>query len=114
MKRTSRHPSLRQLAATIAAAAAVAALTAGCGSSEPELEASVETMVEYEANWQCDVTRFAYESPEEIDSRRDRIRDLFGVTADDQKIFTQMVEDNQELRDAVALRNDELCPVVES
>lgn len=98
----------------IALALAAAALVSGCGSSEPRLEASVDTMVEFEATWQCDVVRFAYESPDQIETRQDRVRDRFGVTADDHKIFTGMVEADDELRDAVATRNDELCPIVEN
>ena len=93
---------------------AFGALMAGCGSDTPRLEASVDTMVEFEANWQCEVNRFAYESPDAIESRKERVRGRFSVTAQDHKIFTDMVEDDDELRDAVALRNDELCSVVES
>ena len=83
-------------------------------SGSPTLEADVETMIEFEATWQCEVHRFAYESSDEIEERKASVRGRFAVTAEDHKIFTDMVEDDDELREALAMRNDELCPVVES
>ncbi len=89
-------------------------LASGCGADDPQLEASVDTMVEFEATWQCDVTRFSFDSPEEIDEKRDQTRGRFGVTATDHKIFTDMLGSDVDLREAVASRNDQLCPTVES
>lgn len=102
------------MAALLVLAAATVALAGACGSSSPSLEASVDTMIEFEAKWQCDVVRFAYESADRIQDRQIQMQERFGVTADDHKIFTQMVEDDDELRSAVALRNDALCPGVEN
>ena len=93
---------------------AVAVLMAGSCSSDPELEAEVETLVEFEATWQCNVTRFSFDSSAQIDQRRDDTRLRFGVTASDHKIFTDMLEDDEDLRGTVATRNDQLCPSADS
>lgn len=86
------------------------ALTLGACSSDPELTASVETMVELESTLQCDITRFAHEDAAAVDGYRQTVRDRFAVSADDHKIFLDMMLDDEELRGQVADRADVLCP----
>lgn len=94
----------------LTAAAAALTLTVGACSSDPELTASVETMVELESTLQCDITRYAHADAAAVDGYRDTVRERFAVSADDHKIFLDMMLDDEELRGQVADRADVLCP----
>lgn len=98
-----RAPNPRQ---ALLFAGAALALGACAG---PTLDAPVETLIEFEATWQCDVTRFTFASVQEIDEKRDGLRDRFEVSAQDHKIFTDMVEDDADLRGQLADRVDSKC-----
>ncbi len=101
MKRISRH-----LLAVLTAAGLL-----GACSAEAGLGAPIDTLVELEASWQCDVTRFSFESAEKIEEKLGQARTRFGVAETDHRLFVDMVEADVALRDLVADRHDELCPV---
>ncbi|MFV2039970.1 MAG: hypothetical protein ACC660_06990 [Acidimicrobiales bacterium] len=94
-----------------AALAVGTVLLAGCASSGPQLDASVDTLVEFESEWQCDVTRFSFASPTDIDDKRDEIRARYGVSAEDHGIFVTMLSNDADLRELVATQVDTTCPV---
>ncbi len=102
---------MRRFPHALLAGAGFALVLPACGGAE--LTAPVETMVEFETKWQCDVARFAFASSDEIDAKREETRARFGVSAEDHKIFTDMLEDDETLRDSVAAGVDGLCPVVD-
>ncbi|MEM7287177.1 MAG: hypothetical protein AAF480_12555 [Actinomycetota bacterium] len=81
----------------------------GCGGG-PELTASVETMVELESSLQCDITRFAHPDADAVEGYRDEVRARFAVSAEDHRIFLDMLLDDEALRGQVADRADALCP----
>ena len=83
-------------------------LLLGC-SDGTDLSAPVETLVELEAAWQCDVTRFSFEDSTAIATRAEEHRTRYGVSDDDYAIFTEMLHDDVALRESVALRIDEQC-----
>ena len=99
----------RHVAAKAAAGLALALALSAC-SSDPELTASVDTMVELESSLQCDITRFAHPDADAVEDYRDGVRQRFTVTAEDHKIFLDMLLDDEELRGQVADRTDALCP----
>ena len=84
-------------------------LLAACANG-PELSVPVETMVEFETAWQCDVTRFAFADSQAIDAKHDELKARFGIEADDQARFAVMVAESAELREAVADQIDTRCP----
>jgi hypothetical protein len=90
-------------------AVAGATLLLGC-SSGPELTAPVETLVELEATWQCEVTRYSFEEAADIETKGEELRGRFGVTVDDHALFATMLDDDTDLRESVALQIDQQCP----
>lgn len=88
---------------------AIAVAISAC-SSDPELTASVDMMVELESSLQCDITRFAHPDAEAVEDYRGDVRERFAVSAEDHKIFLDMLLDDEELRGQVADRADALCP----
>lgn len=84
---------------------------AACGGGQ-ELAVPVETMIEFEATWQCDVTRYSFADTDAIEAKEQELRDRFGVGAADQTTFVTMVADDAELREALADRIDLRCPAV--
>ncbi len=109
MKRTSTLSHTARLRRVALAPVAGLAMLAGCGAGDG-LTAPVDTLVELEATWQCDVTRFSFESADAIDTKREQIRSRFGVDEADHRRFVDLVESDAGLRDQVADRLDELCP----
>lgn len=83
---------------------------AACGGS-PELAVPVDTMIEFETAWQCDVTRFTFADSTAIDDKQDELMARFGIEAADQARFTAMLETDADLREAVAEHIDARCPV---
>lgn len=98
-----------RLAARAIGGFALALTLSACGS-DPELTASVDTMVELESSLQCDITRFAHPDAEAVEGYRDQVRERFAVSAEDHRIFLDMLLDDEELRGQVADRSDALCP----
>ena len=96
-----------------ASLAIVATLVLCACSSDPELTAPVETLVEFEATLQCDITRFAYADAAELDNQRVELRNGFAISPEDHRLFLDMLTDDVELRDTVADRTDEICPVLD-
>ena len=88
---------------------ALALAPSACGS-DPELTASVGTMVEVESALQCDITRFAHTDADAVEDYRSTVRQRFDVSADDHRIFLDMLLDDEELRSQVSDRTDVLCP----
>lgn len=86
------------------------AVTLSACSSDPQLTASVDTMVELESSLQCDITRFAHPDAEAVEGYRDEVRQRFDVSPDEHKIFLDMLLDDEGLRGQVADRADVLCP----
>jgi len=86
-------------------------LLAACGSG-PELAVPVETMIQFETEWQCDVTRFSFADSQAIDAKEDEIRARFGIEAADQADFTAMLAGDADLREQVAEHIDTRCPAV--
>ncbi len=82
---------------------------AACGGGQ-ELVVPVETMIEFEASWQCDVTRYSFADAEAIEAKEQELRDRFGIGATDQATFVAMVADDAELRSALAAQIDDRCP----
>jgi hypothetical protein len=84
-------------------------LLAACGSS-PELAVPVETMIRFEAEWQCDVTRFSFADSQAIDAKEEELRARFGIEAADQADFTDILAVDADLREQVAEHIDTRCP----
>ncbi len=78
--------------------------------SGQELAVPVETMIEFEAAWQCDVTRYSFADADAIQAKEQELRDRFGVAATDQATFVTMVADDAELRSELADQIDNRCP----
>ncbi len=70
----------------------------------------VETMIEFEATWQCDVTRYSFPDADAIEAKEQELRDRFGVDATDQATFVTMVAGDPELRSELADQIDVRCP----
>ena len=106
-----RHdaPTPRPLTRFAATVALTIAAVSAC-SSDPQLTASVDTMVELESSLQCDITRFAHTDAAAVEGYRSEVRQRFDVTANDHKIFLDMLLDDEQLRGQVADRADALCP----
>lgn len=94
-----------------AALAVGAVLLGGCGSSAPQITAPVETLIEFESEWQCEVTRFSFESAADLVAKRDDIRTSYGVSGEDHVTFVEMLTDDADLRAVVAALVDTTCPV---
>ncbi len=88
---------------------AVSLLLAGCGGGD-DLAVPVETMIEFEAAWQCDVTRYSFADAEAIEAKQDEVRTSYGVAPADHQTFTTMLAGDAELRESVANRIDSRCP----
>ena len=71
----------------------------------------VETMIEFEAAWQCDVTRYSFADSEAIEAKRDEVMAGYGVEADRiTPTFTALLDDDDELREDGG-RTDRRCAV---
>ena len=86
---------------------------AACGGGQ-ELAVPVETMIEFEATWQCDVVRYSFADSDAISAKEQELRNRFGIAVGDQATFVTMVADDVELRDAVAAKIDDRCPATGS
>lgn len=84
-------------------------LLASCGGN-PELAVPVETMMEFETAWQCDVTRFSFADNQAIEAKEDELRARFGIEADDQVRFTAVLAGDPDLREQLAEQIDTRCP----
>ncbi len=83
-------------------------LLAGCGGDEAAVP--VETMIEFEAAWQCDVTRFSFADSEAIEAKQGEVMASYGIGPSDHATFAALLDDDDELREAVAERIDRRCP----
>ncbi len=71
------------------------------------LDADTRTLVEFEAAWQCDLTRFAFTDLSEIDTLRAELQEAQGVTDEEYDAFVTRLETEPELASLVAeLNND--------
>lgn len=84
-------------------------LLAACGGDEVALP--IETLIEYEATWQCDVTRYSFADSQAIESKQAEVMASFGITSADHATFTEVLAEDEELRGTVADRVDARCPV---
>lgn len=80
-----------------------------CGGG-PGLAVPVETMIDFEASWQCDVTRYSFADADAIEAKEQELRDRFGIDATDQAAFVTMVAGDAELRSELAGQIDDRCP----
>ena len=96
---------LRSLSAVVL----IGPLSLAACSGGQELVVPVETMIEFEAAWQCDVTRYSFADAGAIESKEQELRDRFGVGATDQATFVTMVAADPELRAELADQIDNRC-----
>jgi hypothetical protein len=80
-----------------------------CTRAGDELSVPLETAVELEATWQCEVTRFSFADGEAIEAKAAELRTRFGVTADDHAAFIEMLAADPGLRESVAVAIDRQC-----
>lgn len=62
---------------------------------------AVDALVVFEADWQCERQRHAFDELEDLADRLDATRDAAGISADDYDIFQEMLEEDVELRQRV-------------
>lgn len=86
-------------------------LLAGCGTGG-ELAVPLDTMVEFEAAWQCDVTRYSFADSQAIEAKQDEVRIRFGIDPSDHVTFTAMLAEDADLRESVAELIDSRCPAL--
>lgn len=75
-----------------------------------DLSAPVDTMIEFEVAWQCDVTRYSFADSQAIDDKQDEFLTRFGIDEADHASFAVMLSDDPELRETVADMIDGRCP----
>lgn len=110
LRRTIRPHRPHRLRSAAAVGGLALAMSIAACSSEPQLSASVDTMVELESSLQCDITRFAHPDAAAVEGYRDQVRERFSVSTEDHTIFLDMLAADEELRGRVADRADVLCP----
>lgn len=108
---TRRHGHTRRLAAT---AALVAGLATGAACSAPSedtasaadalaaLDEDTRAHVEFEAAWQCDLTRFAFDDLTEIETMRTEQLDAYGLTEEAHTEFLTRLDTEPDLAEIVS------------
>lgn len=85
-------------------------LSAACGGDVPELAVPLDTMIDFETAWQCDVTRFSFADSQAMETREGELRARFGIEPADQARFSTMLAGDADLREVVAESIDTRCP----
>jgi hypothetical protein len=88
--------------ATGAACAAPAEDTASATDALAELDEVTRTHVEFEAAWQCDLTRFAFDDLAEIETMRIDQLDAYGLTEEAHTEFVARLDTEPDLAEMVS------------
>lgn len=105
------HRNARRLLATAAIAAGLAVGTACSAPSEDTASASdalaaldedTRTHVEFEAAWQCDLTRFAFDDLAEIETMRAEQLEAYGLTEEAHAEFVARLDAEPDLAEIVS------------
>ena len=119
-----RTPLRRRLAAIGVGAGLALGAVVGAGCSAPAedqaaadnraeatesalaaLDPETRTLVEFEAAWQCDLTRFAFDELSEIDAMRAELQEAQGVSDEDYEAFLARLASEPDLATLVVELN---------
>lgn len=119
-----RQPLRRRIVTVGLGAGLAFALAVGAGCSAPAedqaaadgrseatesalaaLDPETRQLVEFEAAWQCDLTRFAFDDLSEIDTMRAELQEAQGVSDEDYEAFVDRLASEPDLAALVAALN---------
>jgi len=104
--RLARRVAIVAMGVAIATASACSAPSEDTASANTDalaaLDEDTRAHVEFEASWQCDLTRFAFEDLSEIDAMRVDQLESFGITDDAHDDFIERLDTEPELAELVA------------
>ena len=66
------------------------------------LDSDTRAHVEFEAAWQCDLTRFAFDDLSEVDTMRTEQLESYGITEDAHEDFVARLDTEPDLAEIVA------------